>query len=156
METQLVSKPFLRPNALIVGAVAVIVFLLDQLTKLAVVQQVGMGNVFTPFPALDWVRIVGSYNMGTACGFFPQLSFVFTLAPFFIVAVVLWFYRSQKNPSWLLSVGVGLILGGAFGNLIDRLRLGYVVDFMSVAHLPVVVAARGLVSPANCCGRRCN
>jgi lipoprotein signal peptidase len=107
-----------------------------------------MGNIWTPIPALDWVRIVGSYNTGTACGFFPQLSIVFTLAPFFILAVVIWFYRSQKNPSWLLSVGVGLIIGGAFGNLVDRLRLGYVVDFVSVAHLPVFNVADFAVSTA--------
>jgi signal peptidase II len=148
METQLVSKPLLRPGALLVGVVAVIVFVLDQVTKLAVVQQIGMGNAWTPIPALDWFRIVGSFNTGTACGYFPQLSFIFTLAPFFILAVVVWFYRSQKSPSWLLSVGVGLIIGGAFGNLVDRLRLGYVVDFVQVAHFPIFNVADAAVSTA--------
>jgi signal peptidase II len=148
METQLVSKPLLKPGALLVGIVAVIVFVLDQATKLAVVQQIGMGNAWTPVPALDWFRIVGSFNTGTACGYFPQLSILFTLAPFFILAVVIWFYRSQKSPSWLLSVGVGLIIGGAFGNLVDRLRLGYVVDFVQVAHFPIFNVADAAVSTA--------
>lgn len=137
METQLVSKPLFKPGALIVGGVALTVFALDQLTKYLFVQQIGMGNVLTPIPALDWFRFAGIYNTGTACGYLPQLGFVFTLAPFFILAVVIWFYRSQKTPSWLLSIGVGLIIGGAFGNLVDRLRLGYVVDFISIFHLPV-------------------
>ena len=125
-----------------------IVFLLNQLTKYLVVQQVGMGNVLVPLPALDFVRIVGSYNTGTACGYFPQASILFTLAPFFILAVVVWFYRSQKSPSWLLSIGVGLIIGGAFGNLVDRLRLGYVVDFVQIGTFPIFNVADAAVSTA--------
>lgn len=148
LETQLATKPFLKPGALIVAVVGVTVFALDQLTKYLVVQQIGMLNAWTPLAALDWFRIVGSYNTGTACGYFPQLSLVFTLAPFFILSVVVWFYRSQKTPSWLLSIGVGLIMGGAFGNLVDRLRLGYVVDFISVGNFPIFNVADSAVSTA--------
>ncbi len=148
METQIASKAFIKPGAAIVAIVAVIVFALDQFTKYLVVTQVGMGNAWQPLAMFDWFRIVGSYNTGTACGYFPQLSFVFTLAPFFILAVVIWFYRSQKTPSWLLSIGVGLIMGGAFGNLIDRLRVGYVVDFVSVGNFPIFNVADAAVSTA--------
>lgn len=148
METQLVSKSSFKPGAPIVALVALIVFALDQLTKYLVVQQIGMGNAWTPLPAFDWFRIVGSYNTGTACGYFPQLGFVFTLAPFFILGVVIWFYRSQPTPSWLLSLGVGLIMGGAFGNLIDRLRLGWVVDFIQFGNFPIFNVADSAVSTA--------
>lgn len=150
METELVSKPkpLLKPGAVVVGIVAVIVFAFDQLTKYLFVQQIGMGNVLTPIPALEWFRFVGIYNTGTACGYFPQLSFVFTLAPFFILAIVVWFYRAQKTPSWLLSIGVGLIMGGAFGNLVDRLRFGYVVDFIAFFNFPVFNIADAAVSTA--------
>ena len=148
METQIASKALIKPGAAIVALVAVIVFALDQFTKYLVVTQVGMGSAWQPLAMFDWFRIVGSYNTGTACGYFPQLSFVFTLAPFFILAVVIWFYRSQKTPSWLLSIGVGLIMGGAFGNLVDRLRLGYVVDFVSVGNFPIFNVADAAVSTA--------
>lgn len=148
METQIASKALIKPGAAIVALVAVIVFALDQFTKYLVVTQVGMGSAWQPLAMFDWFRIVGSYNTGTACGYFPQLSFVFTLAPFFILAVVIWFYRSQKTPSWLLSIGVGLIMGGAFGNLIDRLRVGYVVDFVSVGNFPIFNVADAAVSTA--------
>lgn len=148
METQLESKPLLKPGALIVGLIGVVVLVLDQLTKYLVVSQIGMGNVWYPLPSLDFLRIVGSYNTGTACGYFPQLSIVFTFAPFVILAVVIWFYRSQKTPSWLLSIGVGLIMGGAFGNLVDRLRLGYVVDFVQVGSFPIFNVADASVSTA--------
>lgn len=107
-----------------------------------------MGNVWNPIPALSLLRIVGSYNTGTACGYFPQLGTLFTFAPFFILAIVVWFYRSQPTPSWLLSIGVGLIIGGAFGNLADRLRLGYVVDFIQIGTFPIFNVADSAVSTA--------
>ncbi len=138
----------MKPGALVVAIVALIVFVLDQLTKALVAQQIGMGNAWMPLPAFDWFRIVGSKNTGTACGYFPEASFLFTLAPFFILAIVVWFYRSQKTPSWLLSIGVGLIIGGAFGNLIDRLRLGFVVDFIQVGTFPIFNVADSAVSTA--------
>lgn len=150
METQIQvnTASRLKPGALVVGIVALAVFVLDQLTKYLVVQNVGMGNVWYPLPALEIFRIVGSYNTGTACGYFPQLSIVFTLAPFFILAAVIWFYRSQRKPSWLLSIAIGLIIGGALGNLADRLRLGYVVDFVQVGTFPIFNIADAAVSTA--------
>lgn len=133
---------------MIVAVVAVTIFALDQFIKYLVIQQIGMGNAWQPLPGVEWFRIVGSFNTGTACGYFPQASILFTLAPFFILAVVVWFYRSQKQPGWLLSIGVGLIIGGAFGNLVDRLRLGYVVDFVQVANFPIFNVADAAVSTA--------
>jgi hypothetical protein len=62
--------------------------------------------------------------------------------------VVIWFYRSQKSPSWLLSIGVGLIMGGAFGNLLDRLRVGYVIDFVQVGWFPIFNVADSAISTA--------
>lgn len=108
-----------------------------------------MGNRWIPLPVLgDWLRITPGINTGTACGYFPDLGMFFTLAPFFILAAVILFYRSQKKPSWLLSIGVGLIIGGAFGNLTDRLRFGYVVDFIQVGIWPVFNVADAAVSTA--------
>lgn len=138
----------LKPGAFLVGLVAGIILVLDQLTKYLVVQNIGMGNAWYPVPALEFLRIVGTYNTGTACGYFPQLSIVFTFAPFFILAAVIWFYRSQSKPSWLLSLAIGLIIGGAVGNLIDRLRLGYVVDFVQVGTFPIFNVADAAVSTA--------
>ncbi|MBI4675266.1 MAG: signal peptidase II [Chloroflexi bacterium] len=138
----------MKPSAIFVAGIAVCVFVLDQLTKMMVVQNIGMGNVWYPIPAFEFLRIVGSYNTGTACGYFPQLSMLFTVAPFFILAVVVWFYRSQKKPSWLLSIGIGLIIGGAVGNLVNRLQLGYVIDFVQVGTFPIFNVADASVSTA--------
>jgi signal peptidase II len=150
METQInpSAAPRLKPGALVVGAVALIVFVLDQLFKYLVVREIGMNSAWYPLPGFDWLRLIPSTNTGTACGYLPQFSIVFTLAPFFILAIVIYFYRSQKQPSWLLSIGVGLIIGGAFGNLADRLRLGYVVDFVQVGGWPIFNVADAAVSTA--------
>ncbi|GEM_PF-151444 len=137
-----------KPGALWVGLVAGVILALDQFTKFLVVQNIGMGNAWAPIPGFDFFRIVGTYNTGTACGYFPQLSIVFTFAPFLILAAVIWFYRSQAKPSWLLSLAIGLIIGGAVGNLIDRLRLGYVVDFVAVGTFPIFNVADAAVSTA--------
>lgn len=139
----------IKRNTIILILVAVLILVIDQLTKLAVVNAVGMGSVLHPIPALaEWLRIVPGINTGTACGYFPQFSFIFTLAPFAIVPIVLWFYRSHQNPSLLFSIGVGLIIGGALGNLMDRLRLGYVVDFVQIGTFPVFNVADASVSTA--------
>ncbi len=143
------GKLSMKPKALIIAFVAVIIFAADQLTKYLVVSRVGMGGSWTPFPNLpELVRITPGYNTGTACGYFPQFGQLFTFAPFLILAVVIYFYRSQPQPGWLLTLGTGLIIGGAFGNLVDRLRLGYVVDFIYVYRWPVFNIADAAVSTA--------
>lgn len=138
----------MKPGALVVAVIALIVLGFDQLAKFLVLQLIGMGSAWYPLPVFEWLRVVPSINTGTACGYFPQLSILFTIAPFVILAVVIWFYRSQKIPSWLLSIGVGLIIGGAFGNLVDRLRFGYVVDFVQVGTFPIFNVADAAVSTA--------
>jgi signal peptidase II len=140
----------MKPNAWFVALVALIVFVADQASKFAVVSWLGMGGTWTPFPGRpDLLALTVGINTGTACGYFPQTGMLFAFAPFIIVAIVLIFYRQQAHPGWLLSLGTGLIIGGAFGNLADRLRLGgSVIDFIYVWHWPVFNVADAAVSTA--------
>ncbi len=139
----------MKPNAWFVALVALIVMVADQLTKLAVVEKLGMGGAWSPIPDRPGLlTIVPGINTGTACGYLPQFGSLFTFAPFLILAIVIIFYRQQPRPGWLLSLGTGLIVGGAFGNLIDRLRFGYVVDFIQVLRWPVFNVADAAVSTA--------
>jgi signal peptidase II len=143
------SRGIMKPNSRFVFLVAVVVFIADQLTKIAVVQFVGLGRLWTPLPGLPGLlNIVPGINTGTACGYLPQFGSLFTFAPFLILAIVIVFYRQQRQPGWLLSLGTGLIIGGAFGNLADRLRLGFVVDFVQVSRWPVFNVADAAVSTA--------
>ncbi len=139
----------MRSKLLIIALIAILVLVADQATKYAAVQWVGMGNIWTPFPNFPGLlNIVPGFNTGTACGYFPQLGSLFTFAPFLILAIVIVFYRQQENPGWLLTIATGLIVGGAFGNLTDRLRLRYVVDFIQVGQWPVFNIADASVSTA--------
>lgn len=139
----------MKPSAWLVATIAILVFVADQITKFVVVQSLGIGGVWSPLPsAPGLITLVPGINTGTACGYLPQFGYVFTFAPFLILAMVVVFYRQQREPSWLLSIGTGLIIGGAFGNLADRLRLGYVVDFVQVSRWPVFNVADAAVSTA--------
>lgn len=132
-----------------VALIAIVILVSDQVTKYFVAQSLPMGKWWSPFPDHpDWVTIVPVMNTGTACGYFPQTNGIFSFAPLLILAIVIFFYWQQRRPGWLISIGTGLIIGGAIGNLVDRLRLGYVVDFVQVSRWPVFNISDAAVSTA--------
>ena len=106
---------------------AVLVVLADQLTKAMIVSAIQPGG-FLPVVG-DFVRLVHSRNSGALFGLFRDNAVVFGLVSFGVVAMIV-AYHARSGRSAYLSVALGLLLGGAIGNLIDRLRLGYVVDFV--------------------------
>ncbi len=138
-----------KAPAWIIPLVALFVLIADQATKYAVVRFVGIGGQWSPSEALaPYFSITAGVNTGGACGYFPQFGQLFAFAPFVIMAIVIVFYLQQKQPGWLLTLGTGLIMGGALGNLVDRLRFGYVVDFIYIFHWPVFNIADAAVSTA--------
>ena len=116
-------------------AIAGLVVIADQLTKWWVLQTIAAYDVIPIIP--NFLNLIHVQNPGGAFGFFANQSsqvralfFVF----FSLVAVILILYLYKSTPAkfkWLLA-GFSLIVGGAVGNLIDRLRFGYVVDFLDV------------------------
>jgi signal peptidase II len=79
----------------------------------------------------DLVRLVNSHNSGALFGLFKDQALLFGLVSVGVVALIAW-YHGSSGRNTLLSVALGLLLGGALGNMFDRLRLGYVVDFVDV------------------------
>jgi signal peptidase II len=77
----------------------------------------------------DLVRLVNSHNSGALFGLFKDQAVLFGLVSLGVVALIVW-YHGSTGRNTLLSVALGLLLGGALGNMTDRLRLGYVVDFV--------------------------
>ncbi len=115
--------------------IALAVVLLDQATKLLIIRTIQYGQAIAIIP--DFFDIVFVLNPGAAFGFLATLSAgvrnpLFILAS--VVAVVLIvFYRARYlGSNRLVSFALALVLGGAAGNLIDRLRYGMVVDFLDV------------------------
>jgi signal peptidase II len=112
-------------------ALAVVILLLDQLTKGWVVSEfyLGQREIITSFFNLVHVR-----NYGAAFSFLSdaggwQRWFFAILSTLVSVVIVVWIGRLEREK-WLESLALALILGGALGNLYDRLMLGYVVDFL--------------------------
>ena len=111
------------------------VVVLDQLTKAVVMRHIGYGTYVSVLPVLDFTL---RYNPGAAWSMLAEATgwqrWLFSgLALVVSVAILVWLRRLDgRSRSWL-AVAVALILAGAVGNLIDRLWLGQVVDFI-VAH----------------------
>lgn len=119
--------------ALITLAVAVLVVLADRLSKMWVLKTIPLYSEVAPVPALyPYFSFLHSANTGVAFGLFQGGSFIFTLiAGIAVVAIAIYSFRSSAQ-SLLMSVSLGLMLGGAAGNLWDRLAYGAVVDFIKV------------------------
>ena len=83
------------------------------------------------------VRITYGTNSGTAFGLFPDQTLVLIVTSFLAIGFIYYFYRSHALPTPVLRLAIGLQLGGAFGNLVDRIRLGSVVDFIDVGWWPI-------------------
>jgi len=103
----------------------------DQLAKAWVVATVAFGSVLPVFG--DYVRIWHVHNTGALFGLFRDQAVLFAALSIGVVALIVWFHgRSVVTNGWLATLALGLLLGGAVGNLADRLRLGYVVDFVDM------------------------
>jgi len=108
---------------------------LDQFTKLLVVHHVKLYSSIHVLPVLD---ISLRYNKGAAFSFLEGASgwqrWFFTVMALAVgITIVVWMRRLKGAAQWLLSLSLALILAGALGNMIDRLRIGHVIDFV-VAH----------------------
>jgi signal peptidase II len=115
-------------------AVAAVVALLDQLSKAWIVRHFAYAENLALLPLLN---ITLRYNTGAAFSVLADASgwqrwFFTGLALCVGAGIVLWLRRLDSRRQPLLALGLALILAGAVGNLIDRLHLGHVVDFIDV------------------------
>jgi len=99
---------------------------------------------YTVIPRI--LSIMRIHNTGIAFGLFPGIPDVFMIVNLLSIFVVFYFYATLEHRSLWMTVGCGLILGGATGNLLDRFRLGYVVDFINFSFWPTFNVADSCVS----------
>jgi signal peptidase II len=112
---------------------SVVVIVLDQITKLLASAQLVMHQ---PVPVLPSFNLTLMHNTGAAFSFLSQAGgwqrwFFVVIAIVVSVVLTLWLHRLQRHQTWL-ALGLALILGGALGNVWDRIMLGYVVDFVDL------------------------
>jgi signal peptidase II len=123
---------------IILPAVALLILVADQVSKYLVLSSLNLGQSWNPVASLtSWVSITHVANTGAAFGLFPDLSSLFVVIAVVVVAAIIFYYRHLPAGQWWIKVSLGLQLGGALGNLMDRLRLGYVVDFIDFKIWPV-------------------
>lgn len=110
-----------------------LIVVLDQITKLIAVQQLVYGQ---PVPVLPSFNLTLMYNPGAAFSFLSDASgwqrWFFVAVSSIASVLLVWWLHKLKSGQWLLALALALVLGGAVGNLIDRLWLGHVVDFIQL------------------------
>lgn len=112
---------------------ALVVILLDQYTKALATDGLEYGQ---PVRVLSWFNLTLQHNTGAAFSMLHDAGgwqrYFFSVAAIGIsAALAVWLYLMPRGQ-WLLAISLGLIMGGALGNLWDRVAFGYVVDFLSV------------------------
>lgn len=112
---------------IIAPLISIFVILLDLLTKEWIRNNIPLGG---STEELLHFRIVNIQNTGSAFGLFQNQSLILTVIAFIGLVLMLIFYRRYTTASLIANIGMGLIFGGAAGNLIDRLRFGAVTDFI--------------------------
>jgi signal peptidase II len=93
-----------------------------------------------------YARIVHWNNTGAAFGIFQSGGMVFTVVAFVVAAAIIYYYPRIPSGQLPLRLALGLQLGGAVGNLIDRLTNGTVTDFISIGSFPVFNLADASIS----------
>ncbi len=121
-----------RLGALRWVSLSLLVILLDQIAKAAVAAQLELFDIITVLPVLEITHL---HNTGAAFSFLAKASgwqrwFFITLASVVTLVILVWMQRLPRRGQGLLAAGLALILGGAVGNVIDRIWNGYVVDFV--------------------------
>ena len=114
-------------------AVAAAVVVADQVTKHLISSRLSLGERHDVMPGLDITHV---RNTGIAFGIFPGRLEVITLLTAAAVVWMLVHFARSGSRHLLFPVALGLVIGGSVSNLADRVRNGYVTDFIHVSHWP--------------------
>ncbi|MBI5928834.1 MAG: signal peptidase II [Chloroflexi bacterium] len=142
-----ISTPTTTPAQwILLFGIATLTILVDQLTKWIVVQSLDYGETWVPIPALKNIfDITYTRNTGAAFGMAQAFSNIFLLIAVIVVGAIVFYYRKLPSGSWLVRITLGLQMGGALGNALDRITRGYVVDFFYVHGYPIFNIADSMI-----------
>jgi signal peptidase II len=134
-------------------AVTAVVIWLDWLTKQWATEAL---ELYRPREVFSWLNITLAHNYGAAFSFLSdaggwQRWFFIVLASGVSLMLLVWLLRLPRRE-WVTALGLSLILGGAIGNLVDRIQLGYVVDFIDVFYKGWHYPAFNVADSAITCG----
>ncbi len=117
---------------LLIG-VGVLVIAVDQVIKFIVSAALPLGGAWSPLGGPNpFIQIIHAANTGVAFGLFQNLGPIFILVPLIVSGVILVYARQLHDTQRFMALALGFMLGGALGNVIDRIRVGYVIDFFDI------------------------
>lgn len=114
--------------------IVAIVVSIDQLTKFFISKLISSTGSLPILKNVFYLTLV--HNTGTAFGLFKNQTYFFIIISLVIILVIFLLIKKTKG-NLILKIALSLIIGGAFSNLIDRIRLGYVIDFLDFRIWPV-------------------
>lgn len=128
-------------------SIAGLIIILDQWTKYLVRSNLALQETWSPWAWLSpYARIVHWKNTGAAFGIFQNLNPVFAVLAVVVSIAILYFFPRVEKGEWPLRIALSMQMGGALGNLIDRLTQGYVTDFVSLGRFAVFNVADASIS----------
>ena len=121
------------------SVIAGLILVLDQITKILVQYSIPFeSSYFAPDRVTiieDFLYLVHIGNKGAAWGMFSEYSGILTLLSFAVLLFIFCFRKQLELHRGTVQIAFGLLIGGILGNLIDRIRVGHVIDFIDI-HLP--------------------
>jgi signal peptidase II len=131
-------KRYIKDYVLLFSIAGLVLFF-DQWTKNLVRNNLALGESWMPWEWLaPYARIVHWHNTGAAFGLGQSLSWLFAGLAFVVVGAIIYYYPQVDQSNWLIRLALGMQMGGALGNLIDRLLQDMrVTDFVSVGTFAV-------------------
>jgi len=121
-------------------SIALGVIFIDQLTKWFVRTNLDIRETWMPISWLEpYFRFIHWKNTGVAFGLFQGMGWILTSLGLVVILIIIFFYKPVFNGPVFWQIALGLQLGGAIGNLLDRINpnVGYVVDFIWIGNFPV-------------------
>lgn len=132
---------------LLLFGIAAVMVIFDQWSKALIRQNIAVGEEIYPIPFLaPFLRFTYWHNTGAAFGFFQNANTMLLILSIIISVATIWYYHKAVNEPLIYRISIGLILAGAVGNMIDRIRFGYVTDFVAVGRFPVFNVADSCVT----------
>ncbi len=122
-----------------------VVLFLDQFSKFLAVRFLQLNTPVALIKNFLYLTLV--HNRGAAFGMFRNQLLIFVLISIFAIALIFYHLKNKKNSA-LSGIALSLILAGAIGNLIDRLRFGFVIDFLDLRVWPVFNLADSAITIA--------
>jgi signal peptidase II len=128
-------------------SIAGLIIVFDQWTKYLVRTNLDFTESWAPWEWLaPFARIVHWKNTGAAFGMLQNFNVIFAALAVVISLAIIYYYPRVEKSDWPLRVALAMQMGGALGNLIDRLTQGYVTDFISVGRFAVFNIADASIS----------